>query len=257
MIHLFTLYERFLGKVNTHQSGHARPVRNFENWVNDISLELFEAYYKVFEKTHHISDNLTPFLRSRNVVIVSNAGTGWDLIRRPVDYERFASIRVIRQGTTACALKGCETVNCTGDYVDPDELAILQAELDGTKKEVPVDKIDNARWSALAGRITKGATFNTPKCTLYDEGFKIAPKGLGVVVMDYFRKPAKVKFNYNLVNAGTENEAIQYVEAGSVHLDWPESVMPEFLARLEIAYGGFKQNNLVLQKGMMGKADTQ
>ncbi len=257
MINVFTLYERLLAKVNTHQMGHARPVRNFEPWVNDISLELFEEYYKAFQKSHHISDNLTIFLRSGNVKVQSLSGQMHDLVPKPDDYERWAAMRIIHRKGETFALKGLPAIECDGKkfeptaYVDADEVAFAQARADTELKEARVEKIDTARWSALATRIRKGASLTSPKCTQYDEGFKLAPKGLGVVVMDYFRKPAPVKFNYIIVNPNTEAEAIQYVEAESKHLEWPESMIGEFLSRLEIAYGGFKGNAAVLQKGMM------
>lgn len=257
MINIFTLYERFLGRVNTHQGGHARPVRNFENWVNDISMELFEAYYKVFEKSNHISDNLTPFLRSANVLVKPQPGAFYDLVLKPKDYERWGTMRVIRRGESVCGLDGCATLNCEGNYIDADEAAFERARIDADTKEWPIDKIDNARWAALAARRTKKATENSPKCTQFDGGFKLAPKGLPVVVMDFFRLPVTAKFNYTIINAGGEDETIQYVATGSVHLDWPQSAMPEFLTRLELAYGGFQPNSAVLQKGAMDRQEVQ
>jgi hypothetical protein len=260
MIHLFQLYERFIARVNTHQGGHASPHRKFMSWVKDINIELFQEYYKAYEKSKDISDKITPFYQSFNVVIEGVPGQMYDLVRRPDGYSRIGSIRVYRRGQQACGISGNTTIDCNCNeahcpsLIDADEAAQFEQAQDDQIQEVEVVRVDSARWSALAKRQTKGASFDAPKCTLFDEGFKIAPKRLGVVVVDFFRLPVEPVFNYKIINQGTEIEQIQFVEAGSVHLEWDATLMPEFLARLETMYGTFIRNSGLVRQGEADKA---
>jgi hypothetical protein len=263
MIDVFDLYERFCGKVNTHQGGHARPHRNFLNWVRDINVTLFKEYYKVFEKTQNVSDVLTPFLRSRNVVITGRPGQMHDLIRKPADYERLAHIRIYYRGGITLGKRGLDTCNCEGQptecpaYVDDDLQEMLQANADAELKEITAEKLDNGRWGALAARVSKKASVTNPKVTQYDEGLKILPKGLGVVILDYFRLPATPTMNYTIIDEGLETERIQYNRATSQPLEWSETLIDEILSRLEIAYGVHSRNQLVLAQGERNKAAAE
>jgi hypothetical protein len=260
MIDLFDLYERFRARVNTHQGGHASPQRVFLGWVKDINIELFNEYYKAYEKNKDISDKLSPFYQTFNVVVTSLQGQMYDLIKRPAGYSRIGSIRIYRIGDMCAGYKGNKTIDCNGvettecpTLLDQDELFQLQASQDAKRKEIEVDRLDSARWGALSKRISKGPTIDAPKFTLYDQGFKIAPKRLGVVIVDFFRLPVEPTFAYTIINPGQEDEAIQYNQAQSVKLEWDPTLIPEFLSRLEVLYGAYIRNPLLMQQGKEDK----
>lgn len=263
MIDVFDLYERFSGRVNTHQGGHARPHRNFLNWVRDINKELFREYYQVFEKTQEISDVLTPFLRSQNVVILPNPGANFDIIRKPTDYSRFAQIRVFKRGGVAVGLPGLPTCNCQGEVtecpvtLDPDELVALRDQADMNLEEVAATKVDNTRWGALASRISKKATADSPMVTAYEGGVKIRPKGLGVVVFDYFRAPLEPSFIYTIQDQGLESERIQYDAVKSTKLEWDDTLTEEFLSRLQGRYAMYVRNQAIAGMGQGDRVEAK
>lgn len=258
MIDIFKLWERFCGKVNTHQGGHARPNRNFLGWVNDIRLEIFEEEYKAWEKSQIITDRMSPFLRSVNVVVAGVSNQMWDLVKLPADYAHFASARQWKRGQEPCGCTGCDTIDsttgkkseCKITVLDADEVELAKINEDSKICESSIDKVDNARWSALCSHKTLSPQkTGEGKCTQYDGGLKIAPKGLGIIILDYFRLPIEAKFNYDILNPNTENEYIQYNPNGSQSLEFSELLIPEFLDRLQIKYAGFIREGGLWQQG--------
>lgn len=257
MINIFQLWEKFCGKVNTHQGGHARPHRNFLGWVNDIRLEIFEEEYKAWEKNRIITDRLSPFLKSVNIVLTGVSNQMWDLAKLPDDYEHFASARIWKNNGEPCGCNTCETIDgSTGKkttcnfLLDADEMAKAKEESDARLCEISIDKVDNARWGAICSHKTQSPQkTGIPKCTQYDGGLKIAPKGTGVIILDYFRLPVEAVFNYTILNPNTENEYIEYVPAGSVQLEFTQLLIPEFIDRLQKRYGTFVREPGLYEQG--------
>src|SRR5438128_8793083 len=102
MITLFELYEIFIGEANTHQGGHAKPHRNFVNWVNTISKDIMNALVAEFEKTGVFSEMLTRFLVTKNVYVTPVPSQMWNMITFPPDYNYFATASVILKGDLSC-----------------------------------------------------------------------------------------------------------------------------------------------------------
>jgi hypothetical protein len=247
MITSYELFQKLIGTANTHQGGHVRPNRNFIDWVNDISLEIFNEEYQAWEKTQVISDRLSVFLSSVNVQVVPVGGQMWDLITLPADYEHFSSARVIRLNGAPVAIKGlpvissvdgCSSGSCT-TYIDADQAALNARAADLQIIEKDIEKVTNNRWGSICEHKFLRPTFDAPKCTQFDGGLKIAPKGLGIIVLDYLRLPRKATFDYTLINPGTEDEFMQYNAATSISLEWKQTLIPEFLSRLETKYGKY------------------
>lgn len=257
MIDVFQLYEKLCGKVNTYQGGHVRPNRNFLNWVNDIRLEIFEEEIAAWEKTQIITDRLSPFLKTVNIVVSKVSNQMWDVVKLPADYEHFASLRIWKNKESACGCKSCETIDgATGKktscefLLDEDEMAMAREQQDGDLCEIAVDKVENMRWSAICNhRTLSPQKTGIPKTTQYDGGLKIAPKGTGIVILDYFRLPAPATFAYTIINANTEDEYIQYDEPNSKKLEFTELLIPEFLDRLQKRYGTFVREPQLYEQG--------
>jgi hypothetical protein len=254
MIDLFELYESLQARVNSQQGGHIRPNRNFMKWVNETNLDLFEELYEDFEKSQNISDKLTPFLVTVNIVFTPNKGAGYDQITKPKDYGRYGTMRAYKRSGAFCGLPGMPCLDCNfkpapcPDILTEDEIEQISASQDENLKEVPIEKIENSRWAAQSQRISKAPTVNSPKVTEYDKGFKILPKNLGVIVLDYFRLPVTPVFNYSLTGQGTENEIIQYNKSGSTQLEWNPTVISDFLDRLEAKYFKFIRQREMVKK---------
>jgi len=261
MIDLFKLWEKFCGKVNTHQGGHFRPNRNFVSAVNDIRLEIFEEEYKAWEKSQIITDRMSPFLRSVNVVVTGVSNQMWDLIKLPADYEHFSSARIWQRDGEACGCNSCDTIDgSTGKessckfLLDADEMELAKNEADSRICEVTIDKVDNARWGAICNhRTLSPQKTGKPKCTQFDGGLKIAPKGTGVIILDYFRLPKEGTFDYTIINPNTEDEYIQYNAGGSQPLEFTELLIPEFLDRLQKRYGTFVREPGLYEQGEMDR----
>lgn len=261
MIDLFKLWEKFCGKVNTHQGGHFRPNRNFVSAVNDIRLEIFEEEYKAWEKSQIITDRMSPFLRSVNVIVTGISNQMWDLIVKPGDYEHFSSMRIWKRDNVACGCKTNETIDGrTGKkteckfLLDADEVELAKQENDARICEISVTKVTNNRWASICNHKTLSPQkTGIPKCTQYDGGLKIAPKGTGVIILDYFRLPVEGTFDYTILNPNTEDEYIQYNLAGSQPLEFTELLIPEFLDRLQKRYGTFVREPGLYEQGEMDR----
>ena len=255
MIPIDQLYQSFRGRINEHQGGHAR-ISDFVNWVNEISLKLFSDMVKEYQKTQFLSDELTRFLKTLNASVSANSGTMWDIVKLPSGYENFAAARIIKKGGKSIGCKGaleCKdgeaTTNVCDEYIDEDELIRLRMDNDKAICEVDVELIDTDRWGAVCSHVRRKVTCANPKITQFSEGFKIYPKGCGtVIVMDFFRLPAKAIYNYTVINPQQENEYFQYNAVGSVNLEWSEKMIPVFLDKLQEKYSIFVQNDSLYQK---------
>lgn len=257
MITTFELYEKFCGTVNTHQGGHARPNRNFINWVNDVTIDIFMEEIKEWEKTQIITDRLSPFLKSVNVVVTGMPNQMWDLIKLPSDYEHFSSARIWKRADEFCGCSTCDTIDgkdgkekkCDFRLIDEDEMEFAKQASDASIKEVTITKVPNDKWGAICSHRTMGPTSEKPICTQYDKGLKIAPKGTGVVIVDYFRLPVNATFEYTLLNPGAENEYIQYNANTSKPVEFSKTLIPEMLDRLQKKYGTFTRENILYDQG--------
>lgn len=256
MISTFELYEKFCGTVNTHQGGHARPNRNFLHWVNDVVLEIYEEEIAEWEKSQVITDRLSPFLKSVNVVVTAMPNQMWDLVKLPEDYEHFAAARIWKRGDDFCGCSTCDTVDgktgkttkCDFTLIDPDEMEAAKNASDAKIIEKEITKVTNNRWGAICEHKYKGPTEKNRICTQYDKGIKLAPKGVGMVIVDYFRLPIPATFEYTILNPNTETEYIQY-NPSSKKVEFSQTVIPDILARLQKKYGTFVREQVLYDQG--------
>lgn len=246
-IDLYDLWQSLRNNVNTQQGGFIRPQANFQSWVNEISVELFREKVKEWETTQRISDELSPFLKTVNAVLVEQPGRNYDVLTYPSDYGYFSSARILANVNVpcGCACAGKEFMDGKDGqckpYDDPDyqEIAAMNAGADVC--ELIVTKVPNQMWGSACDNSFKKPTAVAPIITQWDGGFKVAPRKLGVIILDYLKIPRKAVFGYTL---GVDDNVI-YNPLTSVQLEWSESVKGEFLARLQKRYGMFVREEFV------------
>lgn len=249
ILDLFDIYLKVCSLANVQQGGQYRP-QDFILDYNSVSNELFLSEIAMFQLNQIASDQLTIFLKTVNINVVSQPGKTYDLVLKPSDYEYLANLRVLRQKEEY--ISGYDTKypiidgsgNCT--QVDDPDYAQMVANFAGNELiELRVDIIDNAKWQSALDSVRKGPTYDAPKGTQFDGGFKIAPKGLSSVVLDYFRTPRKAVFAYT-IGAG---DIIVYDPVASVQLEWTNTMENEFITRLLKKYAIRVRSGEVYQMG--------
>lgn len=256
-ISLGPLYNDFQSYVNTFQGGWFRPQTDFQNACNNISNDLWEKWTRQAEKSQEIIDNLAPFLRSQNRTTVPQAAS-YAKFDPPKDYGRYASARIIVQGADTC-------IRCAGLVTDADQGACSETDVESqeavTQKyyenicERQVDKIDDQRWGAVCDHLTHKPTLQNPKITQIDGGFKVAPRSVSVVVLDYYIRPTDAVFGYVKAPGNVQTGAGDQIifDPKSTPLQWPSTVVNEFLIRLGERYGLFTRDQFMAQASTQQK----
>jgi hypothetical protein len=258
MIASFDLLKALEANVNPSQGGHIRPQENFVRWCNEINHEIFEELARQFEKSGNISDKLRPFLRSVSVSLVPNPGQPYDTFVVPTDYRYFASARFLFAPNSTDGVpcpECCKMDGATGNltpYVDPDEVELARINAGSDYTEVRVRKVDNQRWGSAMSHQLKKPSASRPVITAYDGGFKVAPRSLGILVLDYLRKPNDCTFLYTV---GPDDQIIY--DPTSQPLEWDTNVLPEFLARLESRYGVYVREDFTYQAAQLKRVQTK
>lgn len=253
-VDIFDLWQKIMSIVNVQQGGQIRPQTDFQNWLNAINKELFHEKCAKFGLNQQNADELAPFLKSVNVVVTQQPGRPYDLVQFPADYTYFANMKIIRQKDEFIC--GCQEQlpiidgdgNCK-QFVDPDYAALAAKYAGNNMVEKIVYLIDNQRWERALTHYTKGPSFDAPMVTQFDGGFKIAPKGISIVVLDYFRLPVDALFAYTVGDGDT----VVYDAGASTQLEWTNAIQNEFLVRLEKYYGLAVQDQTILQVAMEDK----
>jgi hypothetical protein len=274
MIDLFQLWEKFIGSVNMPQGGAVKPHRNFEHWVYDISISMYEEKFTDWERSQKNTDDLSrPFLKSVSLQVQDVPGSNYGLVKFPPDYGHYSSTRYFtkKDSDKGVPLPGLEFCDCNGkkidvsgdcpNFLDEEIFDILkqeqiqkQNEQDTENAELfqeyPVDKITNSRWGAALEHRFMGPKKTRPLVTDTNGGLKVAPAGVGIIILDYLKKPSPVKFAYKVTpgNEQTgEGDVFVYDQQNSVQLEWSELVVNEFVYRLEEKYGKFVRDQFTYQ----------
>lgn len=260
MIDLFDLYTKFKSDNNTFQGGLFRPETDFEATVNSISLDIWNDLVSQAEKSQEISDELAVFMKSVNIQ-VEKTRNNYGLVRYPKDpslktYGRFSAARILIHNDTTvtdddlpiCGVDG----QCVADGHKETETEKEQREAaykDGIV-ERNISLIPSSKWGSKLTHRDKAPTFEDPAMTQYDEGFKVAPRTVSVVVLDYFFKPSAATFKYDIAPGNAQSGAGDYIiynKNASKPLEWRESMIPEFLRRLSIVYSKYTRDGLLFQ----------
>lgn len=256
MIDLFDLYNRFCSDVNTFQGGFVRPQRDFERNVNSISQEIWEEWTNQAEKTQEINDNLSVYLKSVNVIVGPGAGN-YGIAKYPKDsagniiYGRYSAARVLVHGEQCVCDEDSDIYENGACKVETEieKQERIEKYKDGIT-ERRIDKIESSKWASYLEHKYKCPTFENPGLTQYDQGFKIAPRQVSVVVLDYFIQPKYAKFVYTTAPPNLQTGAGDYIiydEAQSGKLEWPSTMIPFFLDKLRTMYARFTRDTGLFQ----------
>ena len=251
MIDLFDLWQDLMAQLNISQNGWWRPESDFERVVNDISIKLWNDKIDVAERDGRIIDELRAFFKPKNI-IVKQQNSFYGIVEYPTkpgeEYGRFGSARLLLAGKLCVP---CQDVDdgkcCNGDFETDAELA---NDYYNTVCETQIEKIDNQRWPSVLQHLTKRPTISNPKMTQIGNSFKVAPREVSVVILNYYVQPKYATFKYTLSPANLQNgsgDAIIYNKAASQPLEWPYTVKNEFLSLLKDYYISFTRDSLFQQ----------
>lgn len=230
----FSLWQDFQSENNLSQNGWFRPETDFIRGVNVTSVKLWNKYTGIAEKSQEAKDKLFPFQRSKNVV-VSSASNYYGVAKKPDDYGRLASIRVVVHDTgTTCPCKAVDEGKCDG-WESNEEFE--DKYLDNVK-EYAARIIDNQKWGAFCEHLTKGPKLSDPGVTQINDAFKVAPRKISVIVIDYYINPTPAIFKYTISPGNPQTGAGDQIifDTTSADVPWPEQVRREFLDELKDWY---------------------
>lgn len=245
MLSFFTIWQSFQSLCNTAQNSFFRPQTDFQQAVNDISKELWDEWTRLSEKDQQVRDFLRPFLKSKNL-LVTPRNSYYGTVDYPKNYGRFATARVWTLGDQCVPCPDVDNGKCKG-YQSQEE---VNQEYYANIREYEVDLVDDKRWGASLNHLTKMPTLKKPKITQIDGGWKVAPRDVSVLVLDYYIRPREGTFVYTITAGDPQTGAgdfIQYDAASSVQLEWPETVLNYFLWKLSTRYGLFIGNQFLSQ----------
>lgn len=231
-INLFRI--NLLDTLNKWRSGTIPPNR-MDNFIQQASIELLNEKYLSASQNNKLDDDLSTFHRSVNLPVTAPEGLNYGLVTFPTDYNYYWQMRAFLTGTAEKPIScGCPTADNTACNAQTnlfqEEIPIQNLPI---VKEVNVEKVDSGRWSAVLNHRFKSPTVDKPYCTEYDGGFKVAPRNLSIVTLDFYRLPVKAKFGYTIVqNVTTGVPFYQYNAATSTQIEWNPQVQNELLDRV-------------------------
>ena len=255
---MFDLWGKFCSGNNTFQGGMFRPERDFEKNVNAISSQAFVEFTAQDEKDQQIDDWLAPFANTVNIITTPLSGNEV-LARYPKDnngkliYGAYKAVRSL-QHKDQCFCDESSDIYQDGKCADKADTDLQrQRRIEAYKNgivERPVNKVESSHWGACLEHETKCPTFESPKLTQFKDGFKVAPRQVSVIVLDYYRNPVPAKFAYTIAPGNVQTGAGDYLiydQANSVALEWPESMIPYFLDKLQQIYSKFTRDTGLFQ----------
>lgn len=257
MIDTFDLWKRFCADNNVFQGGMFRPERDFQENINSISEEAFADFTAQDEKTQQIEDWLAPFANTVNIIVTPTAGN-WGLAAYPKDnkgkllYGAYKAARSLQHRDQCLCEEGSSLYKdgaCVDKESEFEKLERVERYKDGII-EATVTKVTSSKWSACLEHETKCPTFEEPKITQFKDGFKVAPRQVSVIVLDYYKKPKPAKFAYTIAPGNPQTGAGDYIiydAANSSNLEWPESMIPYFLDKLQNIYSKFTRDPILFQ----------
>ena len=255
MIDIFDLYNKFCADNNTFQGGFVRPERDFENIVNTISFETWNEWTAQAEKSQETNDNLRPFLISVNIIVTPSAGN-YGIAAYPKDkdkeYARYSVARVLSHNDD-CVCDFDKDTYQEGECKERETAEAKEARVekykDGITERLCV-KVESSKWSSMLEHKTKCPTFENPGITQFDKGFKVAPRKVSVIVLDYYKKPVSGKFSYTIAAGNPQTGAGDYLvydKNNSIPLEWPETMIPYFIDKLRESYARYTRDGGLFQ----------
>ncbi len=250
MIDQFDLWNRFCSDNNTFQGGTVRPERDFERMVNSFSQDAWNEWTAMAEKTQEIDDNLSPFLKSVNVIVGAGSGN-YGVAAYPKDYGRYSVARVLVH-KEECLCEPNKDIYQDGVCKVETELE-KQERIEKYKNDITenlITKVESSKWASMLEHKKKCPTLEAPGLTQLDNGFKVAPRQISVVVLDYYVKPKYAKFIFTVATGNPQTGAGDYLvydATKSDKLEWPETFIPYLLDKLRVWYSKYTRDGQLFQ----------
>jgi hypothetical protein len=252
----FSLWRAFKSWVNTQQGGFTPPQSIFMEMANTASLQLWKKWTAQAEKSQEIKDNLLPFLVSKNI-ITTQSNSFYATFVPPQNYGRFATAKILltKDNTTVPDIEIDKGKCCKGNkqnikFVPESDKQDTAEDYYNNTREAAIEMIDNQKWSAMLEHLTKFPTFEKPKITQIDSKFKVAPREVSVVVLNYYTEPIDAVFGYTPVAGNVQTGsggAIAFNPNTSVNFQWSKQVKPDLLEELKLVYIGYTRDGLFAQ----------
>lgn len=242
------MWQNTMSLGNVQQGGQIRPVSDFQLWYNEVNVQLFHEKACKFQLGQQVTDELNPFHVTVIIPLSPVSGRNYAVAVLPADYEYLIDVRVIRQKDEyACgSLEKLPIIDQGGNavkYTDPDYAAMAQQYAGMGLVEETVNVVDSQRWGACLTHPTKGPTWDNPKGSQDGTGFKIAPKNVQAIVLDYFRTPKSAIFGYSIVN-----DVVIYDPTTSDQLEWTNVIKNDFLVELVKKYASAVGDSALYQQ---------
>lgn len=245
-IDVFSLWTSFNGLVNSFQGGFYPPITVFMPAVNDISKQMWQEKTKIAENNQKIKEELRPFLRTFNCM-VKNENSNYGTFVNPKDYGYYSASRLIIHEGKCCCEKDQPCSKLPSD--EQSEYEEVERYRDGVE-EVNVTNIASSKWAACLSSATKKPTLEKPKITQITNGYKVAPRKISVVVLDYYVIPTDAVFAYTTATPNVQTgsgDQIIYNQSQSTPLQWSYSVINEFLWNLAERFAITTKDNFLTQ----------
>lgn len=258
-IDYFDIYNRFCSDNNTFQGGFVRPERDFERMFNTVSEDIWNEWTAMAEKTQQIDDELAPFAKAVQVM-VKHTNNNYGLLEYPKDYGRYSAARVLFHGDACFCDTSVDTYEegvCTreGRAETADEKKAREEKYKDGIVERSFYKVESSKWSAALTHRNKCPTVENPALSQYDGGFKIAPRQVSVVMLDYYVRPEYYKFAFSVAPGNPQTGAGDYLiynKAASSKILWNTTMIPVFLERLGKMYAKYTRDGNLFQMQAAG-----
>lgn len=181
-INTFKTFTEFVS--NKVQSGNTISPSQFNDVADRSQMQLFERDYETFIQTKNISDFLKTFLKNKTTTVPTTGE-----LSNPSDLQHIASLRSY--------------------YVK---------ESGGV--EVPVEEARNESWGAISASELLIPNKRFPKYSKFGSVIRFAPKNIGIIMLDYFKRPTAPVWGYTVAN----NRPV-YSAAASTDFEWDEFAM--------------------------------
>lgn len=251
MISTCQLYNDNKSAVNSWQHGHFRP-QSFEFALYMAQVELFNLLRKAWENSQIITDELRPFFKDAQLKIDEMPQGG--IVAYPADYVSFSNLKFYSKTEEG------EGVKCKGfDVVDSDNKCRPlteeeKVELLDTKDlfERDIRKVPNNKWASfLKHRVIKPSVKN-PGTTQLEGGFKVVPREIGYVVLNYLAIPERPVFAYT--RDALDN--IVCIPEKCTNLLWGPEALPDLMARVKTKYSSFVGDQQKYAEGVKETIDA-
>lgn len=259
MIDLNNLYEQFNSMYNVSQAGFFRPDRDFVPAVHAESLNIFNILGSKLQKSQRVMDMMSPFLKPMNISILKTPSI--DYFPTPSDYCWYSDSRILVEKERVCGLKDCDLLQ-NGECLPSADIDPAFFNTTSEFENIPVRIIMNSKWNDVTTHPNRGPKMGEDiestrvyctQTTIKDkQAFEILPKGIGVVVLYYYRLPKIPVFAYTERPNGPD-VYLEYQKNNSTGLEWGENMIPIFLYRLGKRYGLNTRDELVIQVSQIEK----